>query len=75
MAFSQYLISWSGNLPEEAKWYLHRIEGGWAIFAWSIVLLHFAFPFLLLLQRRLKRNSATLAVVDAHLIGMRRVDY
>jgi len=74
MAFSQYLISWSGNLPEEAKWYLHRIEGGWGVLAWAIVLLHFAFPYLLLLQRRLKKNSATLVGISLLLIVMRWVD-
>jgi hypothetical protein len=75
MAFSQYLISWAGNLPEEAKWYLHRIEHGWAILAWSIVLLHFAVPYLLLLQRPIKKKSLPLAIVAVLLLVMRFVDY
>jgi hypothetical protein len=75
MAFSQYLISWAGNLPEEANWYLHRTTGGWGYFAWSIVLLHFAIPYVLLLQRPLKKKSTSLAAISGLLLVMRWVDY
>jgi hypothetical protein len=75
MAFSQYLISWAGNLPEEANWYLHRIEGGWGIFAWAIVILHFAVPYVLLMQRPLKKKSASLAAISGLLLVMRWIDY
>ena len=49
MAFSQYLIIWSGNLPEEIPWYLRRLQGGWGWVGVALVLFHFVLPFLLLL--------------------------
>ena len=55
-AFSQYLIIWSGNLPEEITWYLRRMHGGWGAVIVAIGILHFAAPFLFLLSRGVKRN-------------------
>ena len=59
-SFSQWLIIWSGNLPDEISWYLHRIRGGWGYVILAIVLLHFALPFALLLSRELqaRRHAA-----------------
>lgn len=74
MAFSQYLISWSGNLPEEAMWYEPRIHGGWQIVSGLIMLFHFAVPFLILLQRPVKRRGPALAMVAVLLIVMRHLD-
>jgi hypothetical protein len=72
--FSQWLIIWGGNLPEEAKWFLERIHGGWGYVAFAIIIGQFALPFCLLLSRPLKRNSATLFWVAAWLVLMRYVD-
>jgi hypothetical protein len=73
-SFSQFLIIWSGNLPEEISWYKHRISHGWGFLAIFIVLFHFALPFLLLLSRDLKRNPRLLLRVAALMIVMRLVD-
>src|SRR5687767_8855518 len=62
-SFSQYLIIWSGNLPEEIVWYLKRIPGLWGATVISIGLLHFAAPFLFLLSRSIKRNPRTLMMI------------
>lgn len=51
MAFMQYLIIWSGNIPEEVVWYIHRLEGGWQWVALFLLLFHFVFPFAILLVR------------------------
>ena len=72
--FSQYLIVWSGNLPEEAEWYVHRSAHGWQFIALALVAFHFAVPFLLLLSRVAKRRGETLAKVAALLLVMRYVD-
>jgi hypothetical protein len=72
--FSQYLIIWSGNLPEEAEWYLHRSAHGWQFVALALVAFHFAVPFLLLLLRVTKRRGETLAKVAALILAMRYVD-
>lgn len=71
---SQFLITWSGNLPEEVVWYKHRLEGGWQYVGIGLGLLHWLFPFLLLLSRERKRNVKRLALVAALLLVMRWVD-
>jgi hypothetical protein len=72
--FSQFLIVWSGNLPEEVPWYLARLRGGWGIVALALVLFHFSLPFVLLLSRGTKRNPRALATVAGLIVAMRFVD-
>ncbi|MEX0711501.1 MAG: hypothetical protein WD278_04085 [Pirellulales bacterium] len=74
VGFMQYLIIWSGNLPEETPWYANRTAGGWQLLAWCLIVFHFAVPFLLLLSRRTKRAPARLATVLVVLLVMRLVD-
>jgi hypothetical protein len=73
-AFSQYLIIWSGNLPEEIVYYLERIHGAWGALIILIGLLHFAAPFLFLLSRDLKRNPRRLMMVAVLVLVMRMID-
>jgi hypothetical protein len=73
-SFSQLLIVWSGNLPEEIPWYLRRFEGTWRYVGIGLILLHFAMPFLLLLQRNVTKHSKRLIWVAGLLIVMRLVD-
>ncbi|MEP7149148.1 MAG: hypothetical protein ABI857_09720 [Acidobacteriota bacterium] len=72
--FSQYLIIYSGNLPEETVWFIKRSTGGWGWMAWGLILFHFAAPFLVLLQQDLKRKPKRLAAVAAFILFMRIVD-
>lgn len=74
ISLSQFLIIWSGNLPEEIPWYLHRLHGGWEWVGLALVVFHFAVPFVLLLSRRTKRNIEILAKVALVMIVMRLVD-
>ena len=71
--FSQFLIIWSGNLPEEIPWYIERMSGGWGVVAISLVVGHFALPFLLLLSEDLKK-SRWLPRVAIFILVMRLVD-
>jgi FtsH-binding integral membrane protein len=73
-AFSQYLIIWAGNLPEEIPWYLDRTTGGWQYLAVVIIVFHFIVPFVLLLSRDLKRKGRMLTAVAASIMVMRGVD-
>jgi len=73
-AFSQFLIIWSGNLPEEIGWYLTRLHGAWGAIALAVIILHFAFPFLFLLSRSFKRNAGKLVIVAVLILVMRLVD-
>jgi hypothetical protein len=73
-AFSQYLIIWSGNLPEETTWYVARNHGGWGVIALAIVIMQFAFPFMTLLSRAAKKSSQKLAMLAVLILIMRVVD-
>ena len=72
--FSQFLVVWAGNLPEEIPWYLRRSQGPWKWFGLLLVVFHFAIPFFLLLSRSLKRRPARLVAVTAIVFFMRFVD-
>src|SRR5207248_1522528 len=72
--FSQLLIIWSGNLPEEITFYRSRLHGQWGIVAVVVVVFHFFVPFFLLLSRDLKRSLQLLPKVALWLIFMRFVD-
>lgn len=73
-SFSQFLIIWSGNLPEEIGFYLNRTTGAWKWLSLVLPLLHFVLPFVLLLSRNLKRDAPRLAKVAAFVLVMRYVD-
>lgn len=72
--FSQFLIIWSGNLPEETRWYLTRMDGTWGVIGVLLIVFHFAFPFLVLLNRETKRNAKWLAVMACFILVLRVVD-
>ena len=72
--FSQLLIIWSGNLPEEISFYRTRLYGQWGLVAVIVVVFHFFVPFFLLLSQDLKRNAKILPRIAAWLIFMRLVD-
>lgn len=74
MAFSQLLIVWIGNVPEEAEWYIARTTGGWGAVGLVLIFGHFALPFFVLLSRALKHRPARLAAVGAWLLLMHLVD-
>lgn len=73
-AFSQYLIIWSGNLPEETVWYVARKHGGWGAIALAIVILQFFFPFMTLLSRAAKKSPQRLGMLAVLILVMRIVD-
>jgi hypothetical protein len=73
-SFSQYIIVWAGNLPEETTWYLKRNRGFAEYMAWGVLLGHFALPFIILLSRDVKRRAGAIAKVAGFMIFMRLVD-
>jgi hypothetical protein len=74
LSFSQFLIIWAGNLPDEIPWYLRRLRGGWGWVALTLVLFHFATPFVLLLMRKTKRHAQRLIRICLLMIAIRIVD-
>jgi hypothetical protein len=73
-SFSQWLIIWAGNLPNEISFYLKRLNGGWQYIGLFLALFHFCVPFAILLSRPLKRNIRKLVWLAIWLIFMRYVD-
>jgi hypothetical protein len=74
LSFSQYLIIYSGNLPQEITWYIRRLNGGWQWVGLALLLLHFALPFSLLLSQSLKKNPTTISKIAIFIIFIRIVD-
>ena len=74
LSFSQFLIIWSGNLPEEIPWYIARIRGSWGAVAILLVVGHFFLPFALLLSADIKKRSGLLAKVAIFILVMRLID-
>jgi hypothetical protein len=73
-SFSQFLIIWSGNLPAEIAWYLHRLHTGWRVVGLMLVVFHFGAPFVVLLSRNVKRQPEMLARVAAGILVVRLID-
>lgn len=74
LSFSQYLIIYSGNLPQEISWYVRRLNSGWIWVGSILLVFHFAVPFCLLLSQSLKRNPKTFAGIVMFLFCIRIVD-
>ena len=74
MSFSQYLIIWAGNLPEEIPYYLHRKTGYYQVIIFLLMLGHFFFPMLVLLQRKITYSISKMRTVCFWMLGMRLVD-
>jgi hypothetical protein len=74
LGFSQFLIIWSGNLPEEIPWYLDRFMGGWGVIITLDFAFHWLIPFTLLLSRDLKRNKKRLVLVCQWMIFAKAFD-
>jgi len=68
IAFSQYMLIWYGNLPEETMWYAHRYGEGWTVIAWFLIIFHFVIPFFALLSRNQKTNPGRLLFMAKWLI-------
>ena len=73
-SFSQFLIIWAGNLPEEIPYYLERMKGGWGYVSLGLVLGHFVLPFCLLLSQDLKKRPQLLSRIAWFIVAIRLYD-
>lgn len=73
-SWSQFLITWAGNLPEEIPFYLKRMRDGWGYLSLFIVLFHFAVPFAILLSRDIKRSPRLVAKVAFAILVVRLIE-
>jgi hypothetical protein len=74
LCFAEFLIIWSGNIPDEIPWYLNRIHGGWWVVCSADFVCHWLIPFCLLLSRDLKRNKTKMIWLTCFMIFARCVD-
>jgi len=74
IAFSQFLLVWIADLPEEVHWYLARTTGNWRPIAVALALGHFAVPFFALLPSEVKRNGKALGLVAAWVLIFHYLD-
>lgn len=74
IAFSQFMLIWYANIPEETLWYAHRLHHGWEYLSFLLAAGHFVLPFFLLISRDAKRNHAVLMTGTVWLLVMHYVD-
>ncbi len=72
--FMQYLVIWSGDLPEEVTWLNHRMQGGWQYFAIILIFFQFFAPFASLLFRRTKEHRRSMILLCSMVLVIRVVD-
>lgn len=74
IAFSQFLLYWYANIPEETIWYKHRMENGWQYVGLLLIVGHFALPMLLMLSRHIRRNRTIMCAWSIFLVFMHWID-
>lgn len=74
-SFSQYIITYAGNISHEALWYTMRRGGGWQLMGASVCILHFGLPFLLLQSSTLKTRTANLAKCGYFILAVRFLNW
>jgi hypothetical protein len=74
LSFAQFLVIWLGNNQDEITWYMQRTHGGWRWVGGLLILFHFLVPFIILLQRPLKRKMGRLAAIATFVLFMHVID-
>ncbi len=74
IAFSQFILIWYANIPEEVEFYVTRMQGGWGVISYGLPVAHFFLPFFFLISRQVKRSRPWLAVGCAWTLFMYALD-
>ncbi len=74
IAFSQYMLIWYANMPEETIYYKVRMEGTWRLLTLALPLIHFIFPFFLLIARPAKRTLSILSFISVYVLIVHYLD-
>lgn len=74
IAFSQFMLIWYANLPEETTFFLARMRGGWKCVSYSLMIFKFAIPFFVLISRPAKRNETILIVMCSWFLAAQWLD-
>jgi hypothetical protein len=70
----QYIIIWSGNIPEEVIWYARRESGAWGFALWSLIILQFVLPFFVLLAEKARSGRRALLAMASATLLLRLLD-
>ena len=74
IAFSQFLLIWYADLPEETYWFMHRWENGWEYFSIFLIIVHFAVPYFMLLSQDSKMDTRRLKFMSLWIVAAHFVD-
>ncbi len=74
IAFSQFLLIWYANLPEETFWMIHRWQNGWEVFSFILIFGHFLIPYFALLSQQSKSNLKRLKIMSIWILIMHYID-
>lgn len=74
IGFSQFMLIWYANLPEETGYFLHRLHGGWVYVSLFLLVGKFMVPFFLLIPRDAKRNEGLLCGVSVFMLIAQMID-
>jgi hypothetical protein len=74
IAFGQYFLIWYANIPEEVSFYMKRQDNDWQMLGYTLMVGHFAVPFLFLMSRHIKRNRVLLALGCVWMLCMQAAD-
>lgn len=74
IAFSQFMLIYYANIPEETLWFYHRLEGSWAFVTYSLLFGRFIIPFIVLLNRDTKHNNKLLLFISILVVVMHIVE-
>ncbi|MCA9192967.1 MAG: quinol:cytochrome C oxidoreductase [Planctomycetales bacterium] len=75
IAFSQFLLYWYGNIPEETLWYRHRMNHGWQYWGILLIICHFVIPFLGTMSRHVRRNPGLMAFWAVFILVVHWIDF
>lgn len=73
--FSQYMLIWYANIPEETVYFKSRTEGAYSGVFWFGFIINFLAPLLLLMKRESKRNYSTMTIMSLVIIFGHWLDF
>jgi hypothetical protein len=74
ISFSQFLLIWYANIPEETTWFYARIQGEWEVMSYGLIFFHWLFPFLGLLSRHVRRRPTLVFAWAVYLLLVHFID-
>ena len=74
ISFSQYLLIWYGNIPEETEWFFHRQLGAWGVLSLVLIFFHWMLPFAGTMSRHIRRSPSLVFFWSIYILVMHFID-